>query len=78
VQTDVLAVPGDLTPSTETITGENIYKAGSGTGRPVFFGAGRQVFNFDMSELSPPRRTTASSKRSSWATPTPSTRSAQH
>jgi hypothetical protein len=49
VQTDVLAVPGDLTSSTETITGENIYKAGQG--KPVFVATGRQVFNFDMSEL---------------------------
>jgi len=51
VQTDVLAVPGDLTSSTETITGENIYRDGSGTGKPVFFATGRQVFNFDQSEL---------------------------
>jgi len=50
VQTDVLAVPGDFTTSIETITGENIYKAG--TGAPVFIATGRQVFNFDMSELS--------------------------
>lgn len=49
VQTDVLSVPGDFTTSTETITGENIYKAGNGA--PVFIATGRQVFNFDMSEL---------------------------
>ena len=49
VQTDVLAIPGDLTSSTETITGENIYR--TGTGAPVFIATGRQVFNFDMSEL---------------------------
>jgi hypothetical protein len=55
VQTDVLAVPGDLTSSTQTITGEVIEKAANGanlgTGRPVFFATGRQVFNFDQSEL---------------------------
>jgi hypothetical protein len=47
--TDVLAVPGDLTTSTETLTGENIYRAGSGA--PVLFNTGRQVFNSDESVL---------------------------
>jgi hypothetical protein len=49
VITDVLAVPGDRTSSTETITGEVIIRAG--TGAPVFIATGRQVFNFDESEL---------------------------
>jgi hypothetical protein len=53
VETDVLAIPGDFTSATVTITGEDIYKAGNkaGNGAPVFIAAGRQVFNFDMSEL---------------------------
>jgi hypothetical protein len=45
-----LAVPGDVTSATLTITGENIYQAGTG-GRPVFLAVGRQVFNWDQSEL---------------------------
>lgn len=49
VQTDVLAVPGDLTSSTETVTGENLMRPP--TGAPVLFGMGRQVYNFDQSEL---------------------------
>lgn len=49
VQTDVLAVPGDLTTSTETVTGENLMRMP--TGAPVLFGMGRQVYNFDQSEL---------------------------
>ncbi len=49
VITDVLAVPGDRTSSTETITGEVIIRAA--TGAPVFIATGRQVFNFDESEL---------------------------
>jgi hypothetical protein len=44
-----------LTSSTQTITGEVIEKAANGapfgTGRPVFFATGRQVFNSDESEL---------------------------
>lgn len=51
VVTDVLAVPGDLTSSTQTTTGENIYRDGSGTGQPILFATGRQVWNFDQSEL---------------------------
>ncbi len=46
---DVLAVPSDFTTSTQTITGENIFQAG--TGAPVLVNAGRQVFNFDESVL---------------------------
>ena len=34
-----------------TITGENIYRDGSGTGKPILFSTGRQVFTFDQSEL---------------------------
>lgn len=49
VETDVLAIPGDLSSSTQTDTGENIYR--TGTGAPVFIATGRQVFNFDGSEL---------------------------
>jgi hypothetical protein len=48
---DVLAVPGDPTSSTQTTTGENIYRDGSGTGKPILFSTGRQVWNFDQSEL---------------------------
>lgn len=51
VQTDVLAVPGDLASSTHTITGENIYRTGSGTGKPILFATGRSVWNADESEL---------------------------
>jgi hypothetical protein len=47
--TDVLAVPGDFTSSTQTVTGENIYRVG--TGAPVFIATGRQVWNFDESVL---------------------------
>ncbi len=47
--TDVLATPGDLTTSTQTVTGETIIRGA--TGAPVLFGNGRQVFNFDESEL---------------------------
>ena len=46
--TDVLAVPGDFTSSTRTVTGEVIIRAGMG---PVIIATGRQVFNFDESEL---------------------------
>jgi hypothetical protein len=49
VETDVLAVPGELTSSTQTDTGENIYR--TATGAPVLISTGRQVFNFDGSEL---------------------------
>jgi hypothetical protein len=49
VETYVLAVPGVPKTATLTITGENMFKAGNGA--PVFIAAGRQVFNFDMSEL---------------------------
>jgi hypothetical protein len=48
VITDVFAVPGDPTSSTETITGEMIVRAG---GAPLVIGTGRQVYNFDESEL---------------------------
>jgi hypothetical protein len=48
-ETHVLAVPGDFTSDTVTITGENIYRAG--TGAPVLLAVGRQVFNFDQSQL---------------------------
>jgi hypothetical protein len=48
-ETFVLAVPGDFTSATDTITGENIYRAR--TGAPVLLSAGRQVFNFDQSQL---------------------------
>jgi hypothetical protein len=47
VITDVLPVPGDFTSSTETTTGENIYRDGSGTGKPILFSTGRQVWSFD-------------------------------
>src|SRR5438477_1956725 len=40
--TDVLAVPGDLSTETETVTGENIFKPAHGA--PVFLNAGRTVF----------------------------------
>jgi len=48
-ETFVLAVPGDFTSATDTITGQNIYRAG--TGAPVLLSAGKQVFNFDETEL---------------------------
>jgi hypothetical protein len=38
---DVLAVPGDLSSATETVTGENIFKPAHGA--PVFLNAGRVV-----------------------------------
>jgi hypothetical protein len=49
--TDRLAIPGDFTSSVQTQTGESIYRAGSGTGAPVLFGNGRQVYNWDGSDL---------------------------
>ena len=48
-ETHDLAVPGDFTSDTITVTGENIYRAG--TGAPVLLAVGRQVFNFDQSQL---------------------------
>jgi hypothetical protein len=48
-ETFVLAVPGDFTSATDTITGENIYQAA--TGAPVVLAVGRQVLNFDQSQL---------------------------
>ena len=49
VQTLVLTVPGDITSAVQTVTGENIYRAG--TGRFVLQAVGRQIFNWDQSEL---------------------------
>jgi hypothetical protein len=49
VESDVLAIPGDLSSSTTTSTGEIIIK--SSTGAPVLFATGRQVGNIDGSEL---------------------------
>lgn len=49
IYTDVLAVPGDFTSATETVTGENIYR--DATGKIVLFAVGRQVYNFNESEL---------------------------
>jgi hypothetical protein len=49
VETDVLAVPGDFTSATITFTGENIYRPA--TGAPVLMEVGRQVFNWDLSQL---------------------------
>lgn len=49
VETFVLAVPGDFTSATNTITGENIYRAGPG--QRVLVAVGRQVFNWDQSVL---------------------------
>jgi hypothetical protein len=49
VETDVYAVPGDLTSRIITITGENIYR--TGTGKFVLQAVGRRVYNFDWSEL---------------------------
>ena len=49
VQTDVLSWRGDLTSSTETVTGELLMRLP--TGAPVLFGMGRQVYNFGQSEL---------------------------
>jgi len=49
VTVDVLAVPGDLTSSTETSTGEGIIR--DKTGAPVLFATGRQVFDGGTGEL---------------------------
>jgi hypothetical protein len=49
VTVDVLAVPGDLSSSTQTTTGEVIIRAG--TGAPVLIATGRQVFNAGTGEL---------------------------
>jgi hypothetical protein len=38
---DVYTIPGDMSSGTETSTGENVYRVG--TGAPVLFGNGRQV-----------------------------------
>jgi hypothetical protein len=48
-ETHVLAVPGDFTSDTITITGENIYRAG--TGAPLLVAVGMTVLNFDQSQL---------------------------
>jgi hypothetical protein len=48
-ETHVLAVPGDFTSDTITITGENIYR--TRTGAPLLLAVGREVFNFDQSQL---------------------------
>jgi hypothetical protein len=48
-ETHVLSVPGDFTSDTITVTGENIYRAGPGA--PVLIAVGRQVFNYDQSQL---------------------------
>ena len=45
----VLAVPGDFTTATQTVTGENIYRLP--TGKFVFQAVGMQVFNWDQSVL---------------------------
>jgi hypothetical protein len=47
--TNLLAVPGDFDSATETIRGEVIIRGR--TAAPVFIAVGRQVFNFDESEL---------------------------
>jgi hypothetical protein len=44
-ETTVFAVPGDSSTATLTITGENIYRTASGTGKFVFLAPGRQVFD---------------------------------
>jgi len=49
IETFELAVPGDIASATWTITGENIYRPS--TGAPVLIAVGRQVFNFDQSQL---------------------------
>jgi len=43
--TTVYAVAGDLSTATQTVTGENIYGAGSGTGKWVLQGNGRAVID---------------------------------
>ncbi len=45
----VLAAPGDFTSSILTVAGEIVVRDTTST--PVLIGAGRQVFNFDESEL---------------------------
>lgn len=49
VETDVLAIPGDLNSSTTTFTGETVLR--SATGAPLLYGNGRQVGTIDGSEL---------------------------
>ena len=75
-RTYVLAVPGDFTSAIVTVTGENIYR--TGTGAPVLLAVGRQVYNFDQSELLSSHAQTRSWPRPMKATHTSSTRSAQH
>jgi hypothetical protein len=48
-ETFLLAIPGDFTSATDTLTGENIYR--TPTGQFVLQAVGRQVFNFDQSQL---------------------------
>jgi hypothetical protein len=43
VENDEYATPGDMTSGTTTFTGENMYRVG--TGAPLLFGNGRQVFS---------------------------------
>jgi hypothetical protein len=40
----VLAVPGDFSTEIDTVTGENIYRTASGTGKWLLHSTGRQVF----------------------------------
>ena len=47
--TVVFPVPGDFTSGTSTVAGENIYRVGAG--QFVLQAVGRQVFNWDGSEL---------------------------
>jgi hypothetical protein len=75
-QTYDLAVPGDFTSATFTITGGNIYR--SSTGKHVLLAGGRQVCNFDQSQLIQATARTPSSLPSSRAINTPSTRYAPH
>jgi hypothetical protein len=52
VETTELAVPGDFSTGTVTITGENIYRAGSGTGKWLFQSVGRAVADFNGNVIS--------------------------
>jgi hypothetical protein len=43
IENDEYVIPGDMTSGTTTFTGENMYRVG--TGAPLLFGNGRQVFS---------------------------------
>jgi hypothetical protein len=52
IVTTQFAVPGDFSTGTETVTGENIYRTASGTGKWLFQSVGRAVADLDGNVIS--------------------------